>query len=157
MRVSWDLKGKSDVPGRARDGGDGPGTPGSESGKRESQGREQRHSLTQSILGECPLCPRHCAGPGNQAVTSMDRKAELELRRRRQSIRDGESLPHFSDPKGSWRTMAAEGERKVHISRSLLFCSLPAAGGGGISRNIQIVMSVLGNLSSDLLYWVVMA
>ena len=103
MRVSWDLKGKSDVPGRARDGGDGPGTPGSESGKRESQGREQRHSLTQSILGECPLCPRHCAGPGNQAVTSMDRKAELELRRRRQSIRDGESLPHFSDPKGSWR------------------------------------------------------
>lgn len=49
--------------------------PQDQSQKRESQGKKQRHSLTQRALGECPLCARHCAGPGNQAVTSMDREA----------------------------------------------------------------------------------
>ena len=34
--MCWDLKIKSDLPGRAQDGGDGPGTPGSESEERKS-------------------------------------------------------------------------------------------------------------------------
>ena len=31
--------------------------PQDQSQKRESQGKKQRHSLTQSILGECPCVP----------------------------------------------------------------------------------------------------
>ena len=33
----------------------------------QSQGREQRHSLIQSALGEHPLCARHGAGPWEQS------------------------------------------------------------------------------------------